>query len=76
MKYFLQPFNLLLPLIQEGMLYQVLANNKKTEFVVFETPIPGIMLTKNDDGPYKWANGLFPIHIHANFTILMGHLKF
>ena len=24
----------------------------------------------------KWANGPYPIQTHANFQILMGHLKF
>ena len=24
----------------------------------------------------KWANGPYPIQMHANFQILMGHLKF
>ena len=37
---------------------------------------PGLILARNDDGPLKWANGPYPIQIHANFQILMGHLKF
>ena len=36
----------------------------------------GFILAKNDDGSLKWANGPYPIQIHANFQILMGHLKF
>ena len=36
----------------------------------------GIILAQNDDGPLKWANGPYPIRIHANFQILIGHLKF
>ena len=36
----------------------------------------GIILAQNDNGPLKWANGPYPIQIHANFQILMGHLKF
>ena len=36
----------------------------------------GIILAQNDDGPLKWANGPYPIQIHANFQILMGHLNF
>ena len=35
----------------------------------------GIIQDKNDDGPLKWANGLYPIQIHANYTILMCLLK-
>ena len=27
----------------------------------------GILLDQNDDGPFKWANGPFPIQIHATF---------
>ena len=38
--------------------------------------MPEIILAKNDDGPLKWTNGPYPIQIHANFKILMGHLKF
>ena len=26
----------------------------------------GIVLYQNDDGPLKWANGPYPIHIHAD----------
>ena len=37
---------------------------------------PGIIPAQNDDGPLKWTNGPYPIQIHANFKILMGHLKF
>ena len=36
----------------------------------------GLILAQNDHGPLKWANGPYPIQIHANFQILMGHLKF
>ena len=36
----------------------------------------GFILAQNDDRPLKWANGPYPIQIHANFQILMGHLKF
>ena len=36
----------------------------------------GIILDKNDDGPIRWANGLYPIQLHANYIILMGLLKF
>ena len=36
----------------------------------------GIILDQNDDGPLKWANGPYPIQIHANYMILMGLLKF
>ena len=36
----------------------------------------GIILAQNDDGPLKWANGPYPILIHANFQILMGLWKF
>ena len=35
-----------------------------------------LILAQNDDGPLKWADGPYPIQIHANFQILMGHLKF
>ena len=27
----------------------------------------GLILAPNDDGPLKWANGPYPIQIHANF---------
>ena len=37
---------------------------------------PGLILAQNDDGPLKWANGPYPIQMHANFQILMGHLKY
>ena len=37
---------------------------------------PGIILAQNDDGPLKWTNGPYPIQMHANFQILMGHLNF
>ena len=33
-----------------------------------------ILLAQNDDVPFKWSNGPFPIKIHANFTILISHL--
>ena len=36
----------------------------------------GLILAQNDAGPLKWANDPYPIQIHANFQILMGHLKF
>ena len=36
----------------------------------------GLILAQNDDGPLKRANGPYPIQIHSNFQILMGHLKF
>ena len=36
----------------------------------------GFILAQNDDGPLKWANGPYPIQIHANFQILKVHLKF
>ena len=36
----------------------------------------GIILAQNDEGPLKWANGPYPIQIHVNLQILMGHLKF
>ena len=36
----------------------------------------GLILAQNDGGSLKWANGPYPIQIHANFQILMGHLKF
>ena len=36
----------------------------------------GISLDQNDDGPLKWANGPYPIQIHADYIILMGLLKF
>ena len=35
----------------------------------------GIILDQIDDGPLKWANGPYPIQIHANHIILMGLLK-
>ena len=35
----------------------------------------GLIRAQNDDGPFKWANGPYPIQIHANFQILIGHLK-
>ena len=38
--------------------------------------LAGLILAKNDDGSLKWANGPYPIQIHANFQILMGHLNF
>ena len=34
---------------------------------------PGTILAQNDE-PLKWTNGPYPIQIHANFQILMGHL--
>ena len=37
--------------------------------------VVGISLAQND-GPYKWANVPFYIHLHANFTVLKGHFKF
>ena len=36
----------------------------------------GIILAESVDGRLKWANGPYPIQIHTNFQILMGHLKF
>ena len=36
----------------------------------------GFILAQNDDGPLKWANGPYPIQIHANFQILMSNLNF
>ena len=36
----------------------------------------GIILVQNNGGPLKWASGLYPIQIHANYIILMGLLKF
>ena len=36
----------------------------------------GIILDQNDDGPLKWANGPYPIQIHADYIILTGFLKF
>ena len=39
-------------------------------------PTSGLIRAQNDDGPFKWANGPYPIQKHANFQILMGHLKF
>ena len=36
----------------------------------------GIILDQNDDGPLKWANGPYPIQIHADYIILMGFLNF
>ena len=36
----------------------------------------GLILAQKDDAPLKWANGPYPIQMHANFQILMGHLKF
>ena len=36
----------------------------------------GIIIDQNDGGPLKWANGLYPIQIHANYIILIGLLKF
>ena len=33
---------------------------------------PGLILAQNGDGPLKWANGQYPIQIHANFQILNG----
>ena len=38
--------------------------------------LSGSILAQNDDGPLKWADGPYPIQIHANFQILMGHSKF
>ena len=35
----------------------------------------GIILAQNDDGPIKWANGPYPIQIHANLEIFMGPLQ-
>ena len=29
----------------------------------------GIILDQSDDGPYKWANGPYPIEIHANYIL-------
>ena len=45
---------------------------------VFNTSIviAGFILSQNDDGPLKWADGPYSIQIHANFQILMGHSKF
>ena len=36
----------------------------------------GIILDQTDDGPLKWANGPYPIQIHANYIILMSLLEF
>ena len=36
----------------------------------------GIILDQNYDGSLKWANGQYPIQIHADYIILMGLLKF
>ena len=35
----------------------------------------GIILDQNDDGPLKWANGSYPIQLHADYIILMGPLQ-
>ena len=35
----------------------------------------GIILDQNDDRPLKWANGPYPIQIHAEYIILMDLLK-
>ena len=32
----------------------------------------GIILDQNDDGPLKWANGSYPIQIHADYIIFYG----
>ena len=36
----------------------------------------GIFLDQIDDGPLKWANGPYPIQIHADDIILNGLLKY
>ena len=36
---------------------------------------PGLILAKNNDGPLKWANGPYPIQIHANFQISNGRFE-
>ena len=51
--------------------WNVKQQNKQTKL-----SLSGLILAQNDDGPLKWANGPYPIQIHANFQILMGHLKF
>ena len=59
--------------------YQELNQNNNQNFSKkhsHSVPYIGLMLAQNDDGPLKWANGPYPIQIHANFQILMGHLKF
>ena len=38
------------------------------------TLMSGIILDQNDDGPLKWANGPYPIQIHADYIIFMGLL--
>ena len=35
----------------------------------------GIIPDQIDDGPLKWANGPYPIRIHADYIILIGLLK-
>ena len=42
----------------------------------FQMSGTGLFLAQNNDGPLKWANGPYPIQIHAIFQISMGHLKF
>ena len=36
----------------------------------------GILFVQNNDGPYKWTKGPFPIQINANFRNFDGHLNF
>ena len=44
---------------------------------VFVTKTYGSLdLDQNDDGPFKCANGPYPIPIHTDYIILMGLMKF
>ena len=41
--------------------------------VIYHLYLAGLILAQNYDGPLKWANGPYPIQVHVNFQILMGH---
>ena len=55
-----------------------MVSNKASHFTargeeVHTSTWAGIILAQNDDGPLKWANGPYPIQIHANVQILKDH---
>ena len=54
---------------------QALDKMDHRSYVYICKAIAGLILAQNDDGPLKWASGPYPIQIHANFQILMGHFE-
>ena len=59
------------PISRKGIYY-----NSVKLLLVLSILSAGIILAQNDYVLLKWTNGPYPFQIHANFQILMGHLKF